>query len=101
MTLRFRFSGDDIGRKLDQKLQGDYGRMADASRNAMNRAREEIKTREEADILAAGKFGKRWTDSFNVIVRPPRGRTINLLLDIFHTIPYANIHERGGTIHGK
>lgn len=101
MTLRFRFKDENIGKKFEQKLVNQYNRIADASRTAMARAQKEIKTQGDADIKAGGNFGKRWTDSLNVLLEPARGRTVNFIISVFHTIPYASVFEKGATIRGK
>lgn len=101
MTIKFEFDGKRAGAQFQQAMGRKYGRMADATRDAANRVAEDIKTQGDADILGAGKFTKRWTDSFRVLLEPARGRTINILIRAVSSIPYFMIHERGGVIKGR
>jgi hypothetical protein len=101
MTLKFSLEGDDIGKAFKQSLEQQYNVVADASRDAITEARNVIKRDGDADISRAGNFGPRWQKSLNVNVVPARGRTVNLLINVFHTIAYWRVHEHGATIKGR
>jgi hypothetical protein len=63
----------------------------------------EIRSRSVGSIKAAGKFGPRWIDAFTIKSTPPL-TTISDKYEIeiyFAGIPYAHIHEFGGTIKAK
>jgi hypothetical protein len=101
VTLKFAYRGKTVGVQLKQNLDKNYQRIADASRGAMQEARGVILKEGAADIRKGGNFGNRWVKSLTSELTPERGRTVNLILNTFHKIPYANIFEYGGIIKGK
>jgi hypothetical protein len=63
----------------------------------------EIRQKSLASIQSAGKFGPRWLNAFTIKSIPPL-TTISDKYDVeiyFAGIPYAHIHEFGGTIKAK
>lgn len=97
---------DFLDKKLGPKFQAGAKRYADiaakASTSAAYEAARDIKKFGSADIRSAGRFGSRWTTGLHADVSPPRGQSsIDASIKISHKVPYFNIFEFGGTIHGK
>lgn len=101
MTLKITFNGKRAGKQFRVNMNRQYGIIADASRATINDAKDYVRTKGEADIDKAGKFGPRWHRSLQTVIYPARGRTVNIAMDVFHRIPYAWVHEKGATIRGK
>jgi hypothetical protein len=76
--------------------QGD--RVRAAARAAAHDAADEIKTRGDADIKSAGRFGSRWTDGFHVDVTEGGG---NIRIAATEDVPYWRVFEYGAIIRGK
>lgn len=55
-----------------------------------------------ARIASSGNFGSaRWLQGFNVAAFPQSGALTNARIQIWHDVPYAHIHDKGGLIRGK
>lgn len=79
-------------------------RMARAMQLAVASLMAQIKQKGDADIKSSGNFSNRWTRAFTVSSLPPvRTPSDRYVISIFfnQTIPYAHIHEFGGTIRPK
>lgn len=98
MGLRIRFQGENIGQQFATKMRARAFGVSRAARRTMEEAGTRIKTAGDQDIRQAGKFGRRWTDSFKT---PIIGQGTRLILSVLSTIPYFSIHEYGGIIRGK
>lgn len=84
-----------------QRAMGqNLSNMARSVTAAAHVAGEQIQTQGRADIAAAGKFGKRWTEGLRVEVQPRTGALINAKITVTHDIEFFNIFEDGGTIQG-
>lgn len=101
----FHFNLPDVPKRL---FQTEADRLRDRIARAIQLATGElmlnIKAKGDADILGAGNFTRRWTDAFTVQAKPPIAESSDkYLISIFFnsTIPFAHIHEFGGTIKAK
>jgi hypothetical protein len=101
VVLRVRFLGDKADVKIKRNLARNKDEVAVASRQALVEARRRILEAGRADIKKGGNFGLRWTNSLQGEITPREGKIINMILTIFHIIPYARIFEYGGVIKGK
>lgn len=101
MAVRVQFNGRTIARRLDKRMQGHIKEVARKYRYALEKAEAEIKKRGVADIKKAGNFGPRWIKSFTTQITPRTGVVTQLVLNVFHKIPYAGVHEFGAVIRGK
>lgn len=89
-----------MGVVMRRNMQRNYGKIADTSRLALGEAERRILVAGREDITKGGNFGQRWQRSLQGEITPA-GRTANLTLRIFHSIPYAYIFEYGGLIRGR
>lgn len=101
----FHFNLPDVPKRL---FQTEADRLRDRIVRAIQLATGElmlnIKAKGDSDILGAGNFTRRWTDAFTVQAKPPIAESSDkYLISIFFnsTIPFAHIHEFGGTIKAK
>ena len=83
--------------KFKQNLAGLGDRFQAALTAAANMAASMIEEAGRVDIANAGKFGARWTGGLHVRVE---GSLKNMRISMIHDIPFADIFETGGTIHG-
>ena len=102
MSLKFQLFGKDVGTTLRRNMDLTYGRLADASRFAINDARTRILEAGRTDMSKGGNFGSaRWQQGLQADVTPAQSRVVNLILAVYHRVPFARIFEYGGTIKGR
>lgn len=101
MSLKFRVFGERVGPAFRRNLDLTYGRLADATRFALNDARNRIITAGRADIAKGGNFGRRWQEGLKADITPEGRRTANLIMSVYHEIPYARVFEFGALIKGR
>lgn len=96
--LTIRFKNTRMGAQFKAAQTRTYQRIHAALGATATQAADEIKSRGDADIRSAGKFGPRWTDSFHSTARL-RGADYSVLTssDIF----YFGVFEFGKVIHGQ
>lgn len=94
----FRIIVGDGTPQFKKVLAALQDRIYKAIDTSMRMAQSMIQTLGEADIAGAGNFGARWTDGLHVDLE---GAAPNMKLSMTHDVPYANIFEEGGTIHGN
>lgn len=99
MSIRIAFRGKQTGPKLEPARIRWPERAQRAIQLTAQEAREELLERGREDIANAGNFGSRWIDGLGVSITGTG--PFNQLLSYFHRIPFAAIHETGGTIQGK
>ena len=97
-TIKVTFSNQKMGAQFKQAQVRNADRIAKAALGAAKDAAAEIKKRGNQDITSAGRFGKRWTDSFHSDVVVKQGV---FTVKTFSTIFYFNVFEFGKTILGK
>lgn len=99
--MTITFSAKDAIRQLNLITRKERDRVRQAVRTARRALAIEIKAQGDRQILSAGNFSRRWTDSFQVTERGER--TDSHLIDIGfdNRIPFGLIHETGGEIRGK
>jgi hypothetical protein len=99
-TLQIVFDGA----KAAKALTGFTGSMSKKFERAVARTAlaggAEIKRRGDVDISKAGKFSARWPAAF-VVDPQSQGPQATIKVGFNNSIPYAAIHEFGGTIRGK
>lgn len=96
MPLRFSISKPEPSwTETENKL---FARITRAVSRTVDDVTEEILTRGRSDIAGAGRFGSRWTSGLQAEKQVEQFRAT---ITIFHTVPYFNIFEFGGTIRGK
>jgi hypothetical protein len=97
-TLRIRVS--DPSDAFAKAMREKYKPVAKAAKRAMTQVADNIKAQGRADIMAGG-LTKRWANTFRVDVYPKGSAvSVNAAALVYHKIPYADIFETGGTIHG-
>lgn len=98
MTLRLIIEAKQAGRVLLHGTQIAQERIARTIEATANEASVVFLKRGRADIRAAGKFGRRWTEGLQAEVGiTPEASTV----EIFHRVPYWRVFEFGATIKGK
>lgn len=96
--MKLRLTMTTATAQLAKSCQAEKAALTDAIAATAREAAAKIKSLGDADISRAGNFGPRWRESLKVRSRrTPKGATITAK----HTIPYADIFERGGVIHGR
>jgi hypothetical protein len=88
----------DVTPQLRKVMEGLRDRAVKAIDASVRMAASMIQELAEADIASSGRFGSRWTDGLHVNVL---GAAPNMVISMTHDIPFANIFETGGTIHGN
>jgi hypothetical protein len=100
-AVRIYLADDKIGPLFKRGIERQGDRVRSAIRGAASDAAVEIEARGDADILAGGNFGDRWTDSFQATVTQGGG---NIRIDAGFTGEdtwYWRDFEEGITIYGK
>jgi hypothetical protein len=96
MALRAKFT------KFEPPISGLtaklYERIARAVAGTLDEVERVILEDGRADIASAGKFGSRWTQGLQARKQVDGFKGT---VTIFHTVPYFNIFEFGGTIKGN
>ncbi len=86
--------------KFGAAIREIYKPIAEAGTAAIAQAGDDVKRDARASIASAG-FGAKWQNALRVDVYPKRGSSARAAAHIYHKIPYAEVFERGATIHGK
>lgn len=101
----FHFNLPDVEKRLFNKATDHLrDRFARSLQLSVGELMLNIKRAGDADILGSGNFSQRWTKAFTVESDPPIQKTSDkYTISVFFnsSIPYAHIHEFGGTITAK
>lgn len=97
-VLRVTFRDKKMGAAFKAAQGRTFARVHAALGKTTRLAAGEIKTRGDADITRAGRFGSRWTNGFHSI---PRLSGTTYSIDTFSDIFYFTVFEFGKVIHGK
>lgn len=93
----------DLGRAsagLSAFTEENVARLQRAAQGAVDDSASEIKRRGDSNITRAGNFSSRWPNAFQAETRHMDERS-SINIGFSSAIPYAHIHEFGGTIRGK
>lgn len=100
MSVQLRFNAKKAMAKLDVFTQSQTERFGAAVQKAVTETSTEIKRRGDANIRRSGNFGKRWTNAFEANPVHEEDKS-SIEVGFSEEIPYAHIHEFGGTIRGR
>jgi len=98
VTLRIIFDDKQTGRKFKFGTQRFAVTAGRAAARSMQELRRLFLREGRADIRAGGNFGRRWTQGLHADIEPGDDE---LLLQIYHDVPYFRIFEYGGVIKGR
>lgn len=99
-TFQIVFDGAKASRSLGDFTRAKSKQFERAIARTAMAGGVEIKRRGDTDISKAGKFSPRWPAAF-MVDSTSNGPQANISVGFSNAIPYANIHEFGGTIRGK
>jgi hypothetical protein len=99
MELRLQLEGEDLGRKVQKKMD----KVGQVVRGAMEEVAEEVAdtilSRGRADIEAAGNFGSDWTEALHAdITESQRTIRVDVGMQGGPPVTYWKVFEYGATI---
>jgi len=98
-SIRATFLDKQMGAKFKLLQKKNAGQIHTASAQTAKQSATEIQTRGRKNIRGAGNFkSPRWQEGFRSIPRL-KGRDFTIITSSI--VPYFNIFEFGGIIHGK
>jgi hypothetical protein len=99
MSIQITFVAKQRGPSLDPAVIRYDEQFEDALVDTVLYTERELLNRGRRDISMAGNFGSRWINGLKIDTF--WSGSFNAVLQLYHEIDYAHIHEFGGTIHGQ